>query len=219
MASYLAAASVEEGVQLLGSHIEGQYNWFWRRKEGYDGSSNMQGLHRRFMPLLDTHHTSSLMYRHCCKCLNECNNRFNARFSIVDDEMILPQCGKPSSTLVNMAIPTHPHPKMHRTISWSLMLCPPCEPSATNHMNSWLVALKSRHQNCYYIEPNVICIVDTTEILIVINVVNEVSNSLEITNNVILYLVFCHNTVPGQVIKGLDFRLWIFHHSLDRHYS
>ena len=66
------------------------------------------------------------------------------------------------------------------------MLSPPCGPSATNHMNCLLFALKRRDQNCYCVVLNVFCTVEMTEILIVIDVVCEVGKPLEIPSNVIL---------------------------------
>jgi len=149
-------------------------------------ASIMQGLHRRLMPLLDNHHTSSLTYRPHCKHLNQGKKPFNARFSILDDEKTLQPCGNASHSLLKEAIRTRPHPEKHCIISWWLMLSPLCGPSATNHMNCLLIALKRRHRNCYCVVPNVFCIVETTEILIVINVVCEVGKSLETRSNVIL---------------------------------
>jgi hypothetical protein len=66
------------------------------------------------------------------------------------------------------------------------MLSPYGGPSAMNDMNCLLITLKRRRQNCYCVVPNVSCIVETTEILIVINVVCEVGKSLETASNVIL---------------------------------
>jgi len=95
------------------------------------------------------------------------------------------------------------------------MLPPPCGHSATNHMNCFLFTLKGRHRNCYCVVPNSFCIVEATEILMVIDVVCEVGKSLETPSNVILQLPFWHCTPLGQVIKGLDLWLRVVHHSLD----
>jgi len=149
-------------------------------------ASIAQGLHRRLMPLLDNHHTSSLTYRPCCKHLSQGKKPFNARFSILDDEKPLRSCGNASRSRLKEAIRTRPHPEKHCIISWWLMLSPLCGPSATNHMNCLLITLKRRHRNFYCVVPNVFCIVEMTEILIVINVVCEVGKSLETASNVIL---------------------------------
>jgi hypothetical protein len=55
-----------------------------------------------------------------------------------------------------------------------------------NHTNCLLVGLKRRHQNSCRIELNVFCIVQTTELLIVIDIVCEVGQPLETPTNVIL---------------------------------
>jgi len=149
-------------------------------------TSIMQGLHRRLMPLLDNHHTSSLTYRPCCKRLNQGIKTFNARFSILDDEKTIQPCGDASLCRLKVAIRTRPHPAKHCTISWWLMLSPPCGPSATNHMNCLLIALKRRHRNWYCVVPNVFCIVERTEILIVLDIVCKVNKSLDTPSNVIL---------------------------------
>jgi hypothetical protein len=149
-------------------------------------ASIVQGLHRRLMPLLDNHHTSSSTYRPCCKRLTQGKKPFNARFSIVNDEKTLQPCRNASCSQLTVAIRTCPHPEKYCIISWWLMLSPPCGPSATNHMNCLLIALKRRRRNCYCVLQNLLCIVDNTEILIVINVVCEVGKSLETPSNVIL---------------------------------
>jgi len=145
-----------------------------------------QGLHWRLMPLLDNHHTSSLTYWPCCKRLNQGKKLVNARFSILDDEKTLQPCRNACRGRLKVAIRTRPHPEKHCIISWWLMLSLPCGPSATNHMKCSLIALKRGDRNCYCVVPNVFCIVETTEILIVIDVVCEVSKSLETPSNVIL---------------------------------
>jgi len=149
-------------------------------------ASIVHGLHRRLIRLLDNHHTSSLTYRPCFKRLNQGKKPFNAWFSILDNEKTLQPCGNASRRRLKVAIRTRPHPEKHCIISWWLMLSPPCGPSATNHMNCLLIALKRRHRNCYRVLPNVFCIVEPTEILILIDVVCEVSKALETPSNVIL---------------------------------
>jgi len=149
-------------------------------------ASIMKGLHRRLMPLLDNHHTSSLTYQPCCKCLNQGNKPFNARSSILHNKKTLQLCGNASSCWLKVAIQTSPHPEKHCIISWWLMLSPPCGPSIMNHMNILVVTLKWGYQNCYYVVPNVFGIVDATEKLIMIEVVCEVGKSLETSSNVIL---------------------------------
>ena len=169
------------------------------------------------MPFVNNDHTSSLTYQPCCKLLNRDKKTFNCRFSILGDENTFPPCGNASSSRLHVAIWTRPHPEKHCIISWWLMLSPPCGPSATNHMNCWLIALGRCHRNCYRVVPNVFCIVEMTEKLVAINVDCEVGKSLETPSNVILYLPFWHCTPLGQVIKGLDFWSRVFHHSVDRH--
>jgi hypothetical protein len=176
----------------------------------------VQVFDQRLMPLLDNHHTSSLMYRPCCKCLNQGKKPCNTPFSILANKKTLQPCGNASRSLLKVAIRTRPHPETHCIIRLWFMLSPPCGPSATNPMNCLLIALKRRDQNCYCVVPNVFCIVEMTEILIIIDVVCEVGNSLETPSNVILSLPFWHCTPLGQVIKGLDFWSRVFHHSLDR---
>jgi hypothetical protein len=149
-------------------------------------ASIVQCLHRRLILLLDNHHISSLPYRNCCKCLNQCKKPFNAPFSILDNEMPLRPCGNVSCSLPKVAICTRPHPEKHSIISWWLMLCPPCGPSATTHMNSLLVALNRRQRNCYFVVLTVFCILEMMEILIVINVVCEASKSHKTSYDVIL---------------------------------
>jgi len=149
-------------------------------------ASIVQGLHQRLMPLLDNPHTSSLTYRPRCKRLNEGKKHGNDRFSILDDEKSLQLCGNASRSRLQVALRTRPHLEKHCIISWWLMLSPPCRPSATNHTNYLFVALRRLHWNCYCVVPNVLCIVEMTEILIVIDIVCEVGKSLETPSNVIL---------------------------------
>jgi len=99
-------------------------------------ASIVQRLHRRLMPLLDNHHTSSLTYRPCWKRLNLEKKPFNARFSILDHEQTLQLCGNASCSRLEVAIRTCPHPEKRCIICWWLMLSPPCGPSATNYMTS-----------------------------------------------------------------------------------
>ena len=66
---------------------------------------------------------------------------------------------------------------------------------------------------------NFFCMIEMTETLIVIDVVCEVSKSLGTPSKVILLFPFWHCTTQGQVIKGFDFWLRVFHHLLDRHFG
>ena len=138
--------------------------WLWRQRNKVYGSSDcayrddisfsdskrmlmtvasiVQGLHRRLMPLLKNHHTSSLTYQPCCKRLNQGKKPFKARFSILDDKKKLQPCVNMSRSWLKVAILTRPHPEKPCIICWWLMLSPPCGPSATNHMNCLLVASK-----------------------------------------------------------------------------
>jgi len=123
-------------------------------------ASIVQVLHLRLMSLLDNHHTSSLTFRPCCKQSNESKKPCNAGFSILDDKKSFQLCGNASSCGLKVAIWTRPHPEKHCIISWWLMLSTPCGPSATNHINCLVVALKRCHRNCYCVLPNVVCIVE-----------------------------------------------------------
>ena len=145
-----------------------------------------QWLHRMLISLLNDYHASSLMYRHCCKCLVQVEKPLNSRFSILDDEMTLQWSRNVSSSWLHVAIWTHPHPEKHCIIPWWLMVSPPCGPSETNQMNCLLFTLERLHWNCYWVVPNVFCIVERTAILIVIDIVCEVGKSLETQSNVIL---------------------------------
>jgi len=172
-------------------------------------ASIVQGLHRRLMPLLDDHQTSSLTYRPCCKWLNQGKKPFNARFCILDDEKALQLCGTASHDPVKVAIRTRPNPEKQCIISRWLMLSPPRGPRATNHMYCLLIALRGRQQICSCIVPNVFCIVETTEILIVIDVVCEVGKSLETPSNVFCCSPFAiahHSAKSSRVlISGQGF--------------
>ena len=176
----------------------------------------VHGLNRRSRPLVDDHHTRNAMYRPCSKSLNRGRKPCNAPFSNVDAEKTLQLCGNGFSRKLKPAIWTRPHPEKHCIISWWLIHSPPCGPSATNHMNCLVVTLNRRLWNCYCTVQNVFSIIQSTEIVILIDVVGEVCKSLEKPRNVILWLPFWHCTPLSQVIKGLDFWSGVFHHSLDR---
>jgi len=66
------------------------------------------------------------------------------------------------------------------------MLSQPCRPSALNHKNCLPVTAKSHHWNSDFVVLNVFCIIEMTEILIVINVGCEVGKSLETPSNEIM---------------------------------
>ena len=146
----------------------------------------VRGLHQRLMPLHDNRHTSNLPHRPSWKGLIQRKKRFNAQFSILDDEKTLQRCRNESRSRHKEVIWTRPHPEKHCIISWWLMIYPPCGPSSTNHKNCFLVTLQRRPRNCCCILPNVFCIVQRTEILILNDVVCEVGKSLERPSNVIL---------------------------------
>jgi len=143
-------------------------------------------LHCMLIPLLNNHHTNSPTYLPCCRCLNQCNKLFNTQISILNDKKTHKRCRNLTCSRHKVAIRTCSHPEMHSIISWCLMVSPLCAPSATNLMNCMLVTLTRRQQNCYCIVLNVVCIIETTEILIVIDIVCQVGNSLEARSNVIL---------------------------------
>ena len=179
-------------------------------------ASHVQGLYQHFTRLINAHHHTSLTYHPCYNRLNLGVKPFNTQFSILNDVKRLQLCGNTSSSWYKVAIRTCPCPGKHCISSWWLMVSPPCGPSATNRMNCLLVALKRCHQDCFYFAPNVFCIVETGEILIVILLVSEDGTSLAALTNVILLIPFWHCTPLGQVIKCLNFWSWVFHHSLDR---
>ena len=53
-------------------------------------------------------------------------------------------------------------------------------------MNSLLIALECRQRNCYCIVPNEFCVLEMTEIPIVIDLVSELGTSLETPSSVIM---------------------------------
>jgi len=138
------------------------------------------------MPLLDIHYTSSLTYRTGCNRLKQGKKPFNAQFLILHDEKTHLLCGNESLSRLKVAIQTHPHSEQRCIMSWGLMLSPPYGLSATNLMNCLLIALKRLHRNLYCVVPNLFYIFETTEILIVLDVVCKVGKSLETPSNVIL---------------------------------
>jgi hypothetical protein len=87
------------------------------------------------MPASKNHHTSSLTYRRCCKCLNTGKKPFNAQFSILNDEKTLQLYGNASRSQLNVAIRTRLYPEMHCTISWWFTLSPPCGPTANTYIS------------------------------------------------------------------------------------
>jgi len=178
--------------------------------------SFIQRLHWMLMSPHNTFFSGSLTDWPFCKCLNNGKNLVEVWFSILDNEKTLLKCGNACSSCLKVAIQTCPHREKYVIISWLLMPCLHCGPSTTNYQNCLLCALKRRHPtyDCFLTE--VCCIIGMTEILIVIDVVCEVSKSLETPVNVILYL-HCWNWAPlREVIKGLDFGLQVFVHSLHR---
>jgi len=149
-------------------------------------ASIVQELHRRLMPLLDNHHTSSLTYWPCCKRRNQAQKPLNIQFRIVVDEKTLPWCWNASRRRLKVDIWTCPDPDKHFIISWWLIISPTCGPRAINHMNYLPGKLTTRHRYWHCVLPNVFCNMEITEILIAIVVVCEVDKSLETTSDVIL---------------------------------
>jgi len=160
----------------------------------------MQGLHRSLMSLLKNHHTSCLTCQPSCKRLNQGKKPFTASFTILDNEKILQLWGNAFSSRLKVAIQTCPHPEKHCIISWWLMLSPPCGPSVMNHMNYLFFALKRCDRNWQSIVLDVLSIIGTTEIQIPIDIVREVSKSLETPSNVVsgASLVALHTTWPSH---------------------
>jgi len=149
-------------------------------------ASIVQGLHRRLMSLLDNPCTGSPMYSPWRKCLNQSKKPCNTWFSIHYHEKTLQTCGNASICWLKVAIWTSPHQEKHCIISWWLILWPPCGPWATNHMNVLLFAFTWCQPNFHWVVLNVLCIVERTEMLIVIHVVCELGKSLHSPSNVIL---------------------------------
>jgi hypothetical protein len=148
-------------------------------------------LHWRLMSLLPNHHNISLSYRQRCKWLSKSMMPLDSEFSISITQRNFQHVGiHPAVNLKSLCslVP------IHCIISWWLMHCPQWGPSEMNDMNCLLIALESRKWNCYSIELNVFSIGKTTEILFIINVVFEVSKSLETPNTVILQLPCWHWT-------------------------
>jgi len=149
----------------------------------------MRQLHQRLLSLLGNHHTSSMTYQPCCKCLNECKKPFNTQISILENEKTLQTSGNESRSWLKEFIWTSPHPETHWIISWLLMLSPLGGPSGMNRMNCLLVVLKRHQWNCYSCVQNIFCIVETTEKLILIDIVCEVGKSL-------LHNKYCDSVAP-----------------------
>jgi len=177
----------------------------------------MWGLDWRLTSLLENHHSSGLMQQRCRKCPNHGQKPFNTLFSSLKEETMLQMCENASNSWAKVAICTCPHPEKHCIISCRLLLSPPCGVSATNRMNCLHVALKWHHRHSSFVVRTVIWIIETTEMLIVIDVVCEGGKSLETPSNVIQLLSLICCTPLGQVIEGVDFRSWVVHHSLERH--
>jgi len=141
-------------------------------------ASIRQGLNRTLLSLLDNHNTSSLIYLPHNKHRNQNKKPFNVSFCILDNDNTLHMCWNVSTSQITVSIWTCPHPEKHCISSCWLMISPPCGPSATNNMNCLHVRLTRHHWNCCCIVPNEICIVETTEILMVIDVICEIGKSL-----------------------------------------
>ena len=63
------------------------------------------------------------------------------------------------------------------------------------------------------------CIIEMTEILVVIDEVCQFGQYFDTSRNVMLQLPFWHCTPLVQVITGLDYWSQIFHHSLDKSFG
>ena len=211
-ACYLAAPSAQEGVQPHWVHMLGWYKWSWRRKMITRVISIVNWLGRRLMSLLENHWTGSLPYWPYCKCLNEAWKPFNAWLRIVDNGKALHLSGNKSCSWHQVSFWTPSHPEQHRVISWLLRLTSPCGPSATNHLNCQLVTLTRLYPNRYYNLQNVPCIDVMNDILIVINVICEVSQSLQTPSNVIFEVPIGHCTHLAKSLRVLmsDHRLSLF---------
>jgi len=149
-------------------------------------ASILYGLHWILISLFNGHHTSSLMGRPCCKHLNQDKEPVNTWFSMLNNEKTVQPCENASSGWPKVAIHAYPYWENHCIISWYPKLSPPCGPSAMNYVNFLLITWKRCHQKCYCVVPTVFCIVETTEILIVIPVVCEVGKSFETPSDVVL---------------------------------
>jgi len=148
-------------------------------------ASIVQELHRRLIALLDNHHTHSLMYWLYRKRLNWGPKPFNAPFSILGKWSTLQPYGNESRSQLKVAIRTCHYPEKHCIISGWLMISPLCGQSATNHMNCLRFTSKRRHPKCNFDRLNVFFIIQTTEILIKIDVVSDIGKSHETPSNVI----------------------------------
>jgi len=176
----------------------------------------MEWLHRRLMYLLNNHYSNSLMYSHSCKPRNHAKKPLIAQFSILDNKKTFQPCGNASSSQLEVGFWTCPHPEKRCIISGWLLLSPPSGSSGMYHLNCLLVAMKRHHRNWNWVIQNVCCIIETTAMLIVLNVVSTVGKSLETPTNVIQLLPIWHCTALREVMKGFDFCSLVFHHLLDR---
>jgi len=149
-------------------------------------ASVVQGLHQRLISFQENYYIICLTYRPWCKRLNQSKTPHNTRVSILVDKKTLHPCGNVSSSWLNVAIWTCSNPEKYCIISWWLLLALHSGPSATNLTNCLCIILKWCHWNCYRIILNVVCTIEMTEVLIVIDIVCEVGKSLETPSNLIL---------------------------------
>lgn len=148
--------------------------------------SIMEGLHQRWMLLLDKHHTCSPLYQPCWKYLNHSKKHFNARFNILDNGKTHQLFRNECSSQHRVVIRTDPHPELQSIKASTLMCSQPCGPCGTNHMNCRLVVLNRQQRKYFCVLRDVFCIMEMTDILVVIEVACEVSKCLEPPSNVTL---------------------------------
>jgi len=110
-------------------------------------SSIVPALNWSIMPLLDNHHASGVVYLAWFIYFKQENHAVKSPVSIDDDESTLQPGGNESRALIKKGTQTCPHPEKHFIYSFWLILSPPQGPSATNHINPLLVALKCHYLN------------------------------------------------------------------------
>jgi hypothetical protein len=125
-------------------------------------------------------------------------------------------CGNASSGPLEVGIWTCPQREKRCIFVGWLMPSQPSGPGAMNRMNCLLVAMERHNRNWHCVIWNVFCIFVTTEMLIVLNTVCTVGQSLEIPTKIIQLLPIGHCTVLSQVMKGFDFWSLVIYQLLDR---
>jgi len=181
-------------LQHLQKNLNSTVDWTWR--DNVTGSDDkrrltiidsfLHGLYWRLMTLLENYYWISLRYMPCRTQPSKGQKPFDAGLNILGDEKTIQNWENASSIRLKEAIWTCPHPKKHCISPCGLLCLPPRGPSATNHLNCLLVALRRRHWNWYSIEGDVLYIAEMTEILIVMDIICEVAKCFQIPSNVIL---------------------------------